>query len=164
MTQDSKVWKSKAGKPHANRRHGMTNSRAYKSWAHAKGRCYTITDPKYPQYGERGIKMCDRWRDSFENFHIDMGEPPLGMTIERKDVNGDYCPENCMWASLTDQARNKTSNRYVSGFGRNLLMTAWAKLLKTSDSHIFITLKHGHSVEWLAQRRGIEVNFGAKAR
>lgn len=104
--------------------------------------------------------MCKRWLCSFENFYADMGEPPPAATIERLDNDGDYCPENCVWAVPAAQNRNKSTNRYIEAFGKRLLMTDWAKLLKTSDSHIFITLKHGHSVEWLAKRRGIEVPCG----
>lgn len=104
--------------------------------------------------------MCDRWKDSFENFYADMGDPPPKMTIERKDNDGDYCPENCIWATPYQQGRNTSRNRYVEAFGERKLLTDWAKLLKTSDSHVFITLKHGYSVEWLAKRRGIEVQHG----
>jgi hypothetical protein len=100
--------------------------------------------------------MCDKWRNSFDNFYADMGDPPVGSSIERKDGNGNYCPENCMWATATEQGRNTARNRYVEGFGLRMLLTDWAKLLRTSDSHVFITLKHGHSIEWLAARRGIE--------
>lgn len=78
----------------------------YGIWVGMRGRCLTITNPAYHQYGGRGITVCARW-NSFKNFAIDMGERPIGYTLERKNNDGNYCPENCKWATHQEQQRNR---------------------------------------------------------
>lgn len=79
----------------------------YQAWNHMKQRCYNKNDSRYKHYGGRGIKVCERWINSFNNFYDDMGKRKEGLTLERIDVNGDYTPQNCEWANYTIQARNK---------------------------------------------------------
>lgn len=91
-------------------RHGHTaigyQSPTYRSWHAMKERCRNERHMSYPDYGGRGISVCDRW-DDFANFLADMGEKPARASLDRIDVNGNYEPSNCRWASATTQAANK---------------------------------------------------------
>jgi hypothetical protein len=108
-----------------NKTHGMTGTPTYKSWSSAKKRCETPSDKDYGKYGGRGIIMCDRWRDSFENFLADMGVKPEGMTLERRDVNGPYSPGNCEWATTKTQNRNRRITLYVTHQGQTKPLAQW---------------------------------------
>lgn len=90
------------------------DSRTYTTWRAMKDRCTQPSHGDWPDYGGRGIAVCDRWRSSFENFLADMGERPEGMTIDRLDVNGNYEPGNCRWANTKQQRANQRGS-YGSG-------------------------------------------------
>lgn len=81
-------------------------TRTYRIWSGMVARCVYPSSSAWPKYGGRGIKVCDRWR-TFTNFLADMGECPEGLTIERNDVNGNYEPSNCRWATWEEQRANK---------------------------------------------------------
>lgn len=88
--------------------HGMSHTSEYKSWASLKERCSNPNGQDWPDYGGRGITVCDRWRDSFEAFFADMGRKPTPKhSIDRIDVDGNYEPGNCRWADAVTQANNK---------------------------------------------------------
>lgn len=89
------------------RRHGMTRTPTYNSWQAAKQRCHDPKAAKYPSYGGRGIKMCNRWRESFDAFLEDMGERPKGMTLDRIDQCKGYEPDNVRWATAQEQSINR---------------------------------------------------------
>ena len=98
--------------------HRLTGTRVYRSWSSARQRCINPNDNNYIHYGARGIKICERW-NSFEVFLKDMGNPPsLNHTIERIDVNGNYEPNNCKWATPKEQARNKTNTKFYEYKGK----------------------------------------------
>jgi hypothetical protein len=92
-------------------KHGHTKNRnptrEYRSWQSMKRRCLEKAHVHYGNYGGRGITICERWVDSFENFFSDMGECPAGYTLDRIDPNGNYESSNCRWASWSQQASNK---------------------------------------------------------
>lgn len=91
-----------------------------------KARCYSPNDKSFHNYGGRGIRVCDRWKDSFENFYADMGDPPKGHTLERINNEGHYEPKNCRWASLKEQANNKRNNQMLSYNGKTQSLALWA--------------------------------------
>ena len=85
----------------------LSSHELYSVWRMMRQRCTSPTNPMYEYYGGRGISVCERWLNSFANFLADMGERPPGLTLERKDSNGDYTPNNCIWATRTAQMLNR---------------------------------------------------------
>lgn len=95
--------------------HGKMNTKSYGTWEGMLQRCNNSKSEGYPNYGGRGIQICKSWLD-FENFFTDMGERPDGMSLDRVDVNGDYCKDNCRWATPSVQGFNqRTSGNNTSG-------------------------------------------------
>ena len=131
--------------------HGMTGTPEYTCWCGMKHRCYNHKDSHWENYGGRGIKVCERWLNSFENFYADIGPRPDGMTIERIDVNGDYEPSNCKWIPARDQHRNKTNSRRLTAFGREQLLVDWARELNMDISQLHYHLERKNMeqiIEW----------------
>ena len=123
---------------------GRKNStRVYSIWRGMLQRC---RDENWQNYGERGIAVCERW-NSFENFYGDMGEPPSARhSIERKDPNGDYCPDNCVWATAKEQARNRRNNRIVEFNGEALTIAEWSDRTGIKSATIHARLDRGWDI------------------
>ncbi len=114
----------------ANKTHGKSETQTYKIWIGMRSRCIHTWNSKYKDYGGRGINVCTRWLKSFENFLKDMGERPDGMTLDRKNNEGDYKPSNCRWASNKQQSRNKRSTKLISFKGETKSLADWCEGLK----------------------------------
>lgn len=134
------------------RKHGHAiknnRSKAYRTWSNMIDRCENSNNNSYRNYGERGIKVCDRWRNSFENFLADMGEPlSINYSIDRINVNGDYEPKNCQWIPIAEQTKNQRRNVFLTHQGQTMLLADWAKKTGIDRRTISHRLKEGWSVE-----------------
>lgn len=128
------------------RTHGMSESSTFVSWMSMLNRCYNEKTPNYANYGARGIAVCQRWRESFENFLADMGERPEGKTLDRyPDKNGNYEPENCRWATYQEQNRNRRSNSLLTYNGVTKCIAEWAAEFNVNADAISWRLKRGWS-------------------
>ena len=114
-----------------------------------KYRCYNPSYNEYHRYGGRGIVVCDEWKDSFETFYkwaINNGYKD-NLTIERKDYDGNYCPENCCWIPMEQQARNTSKNKMLEFNGERKIMVEWAEEYNIKYSVLAERIQRGWSVE-----------------
>ena len=122
--------------------HGMTNTRTYSIWQAMRLRCNRINQ----DYSCRGITYDERW-DSFENFYLDMGEVPEGMSIDRIDVNGNYNKDNCRWATREQQANNTRANVFIEWNGKRQTRSQWERELNMKPTTLRSRLKAGWSLD-----------------
>ena len=111
-------------------KHGMSKTTTYRSFYNMLHRCYRASHKNFDRYGGRGIKVCDRWKNSFVNFVSDMGDKPIGMTLDRINNDKNYEPDNCQWATQKEQSRNTSRNVILSLHGETKCISDWAKDLK----------------------------------
>lgn len=138
------------------RKHGYTaagvKSRTYKTWSGLKTRCYNPNNKGHENYGAKGVGICDRWLNSFENFLEDMGERPIGKTLDRyPNMNGNYEPSNCRWATPKQQGENTRKSRVFEHNGISMNVSDWAKHFNTHRSNILKHLKKGRTIEQLVR-------------
>jgi len=116
---------------------GRKQSPEYSTWHAMKRRCYGENTKSYKNYGGRGIKVCDRWLNSFENFYEDMGSKPSHeLTLDRIDNNGNYELGNCRWGTEEQQRRNKRTNVWIEYDGMRMIQRDWAKHFRVNYSSL----------------------------
>jgi hypothetical protein len=98
----------------------------YRIWVGMKGRCLNPNDTRYARYGGRGITICAKWVNNFENFRADVGEKPKGKTLERINNNLGYYPNNVRWATPKEQANNRYTNVFITHEGMTMTLSQWA--------------------------------------
>lgn len=107
---------------------GSNKTKIYIVWRNMKSRCLNQSATDYPNYGGRGITICERWINSFANFLADMGiQPSPKHTIERRDSNGNYEPSNCRWATQKEQGNNRRNNVFIEHDGMRKTISQWAE-------------------------------------
>ncbi len=119
----------------------------YQCWQDMKQRCTNPRHKQYKNYGGRGIRICDRWLQAYRWFLQDMGEKPVGYTIDRIDNNGDYSRDNCRWATRMEQRRNQRTCVYIEHDGKKMTATEWAILLGKPPVTIRSRVAAGWKVE-----------------
>lgn len=125
----------------------LTEQPEYSTWTNMKARCYNQNNPAYNDYGGRGIQVCDRWLESFENFYNDMGKKPTSKhSLDRIDVDGDYCPSNCRWADAKTQANNTRRNHFLEYNGIKHTLAEWSLIIGKSHKLIGDRLSLGWSI------------------
>lgn len=127
--------------------HGKSHTPTYAIHQAIKARCSDPKNKYWANYGGRGIKVCDRWLESFENFLEDMGEKPSGYSIERIDVNGNYEPENCKWIPFNQQARNTTKTIKLTYAGTTKPLVEWAEESGIKPGTLYWRIKKGWEIE-----------------
>lgn len=137
-------------------KHGWYGTRTYRSWTAMIQRCENPNKDNYDIYGGRGISVCKRWRDSFDNFLADMGERPKGKSIDRIDHNGNYESDNCRWASSKTQCRNRRNNRYLTHNGESRCLAEWVEITGIDGATIDSRLKRGWSVKQALETKPID--------
>lgn len=132
--------------------HGLSKTPEYHIWKAMKARCYNQQHKNFPDYGGRGVKVCDRWLSSAANFVADMGvRPSPSHSIDRIDCNGMYEPSNCRWATQKEQTRNTRRSSLIEHGGRTMTVAEWADVLGVKES----TLHHRLYAGW-SEKKTIE--------
>ncbi len=136
-------------------KHGMAESTEYTCWVLMNQRCFNPKAGSFQYYGSRGITVCPEWANSFESFYRDMGPRPSPQhTIERRDVNGDYGPRNCYWATPDVQASNKTNSVYCVIDGTKMTVAEASRKFGLDSSLVYWRLKAGWSDEEAIHGKG----------
>lgn len=130
-------------------KHGMRNTRVYKIWCAMKERCYYKTHKDFKNYGGRGIIVCDEWKENFQAFYdwaMSNGYEE-NLTIDRIEVNGNYEPSNCRWASCKDQNNNRSNNHILILKNESHTITEWSRITGIPLSTIKTRINSGWTIE-----------------
>ena len=138
--------RSKNGK--SNKIHKCSDKKLMGVWRSMMYRCQNKKSNRYHRYGGRGIKVCDEWQDidTFTDWALANGYQH-GLTIDRIDLDGMYCPENCRFVDIMEQANNRSTSAFVEYKGERKTVTQWSRITGLQASTIYYRLKHGWSVE-----------------
>ena len=155
-TKSCGCWKKEASKARATK-HGMSRTSEYNIWCSLISRCTCANDHAWDRYGGRGIKVCTHWL-KFENFISDVGpRPSLDHSLDRRDNDGDYCPENCYWATRMEQAKNTRTNVFIEFEGERLHLSEWARRKSISLDTIRSRIRKGCTPEQIFQPMGTRI-------
>jgi|SRR6185369_3027369 len=141
--------------------HGMTGTREFRIWTNMKTRCLNKRTPAYKWYGALGVTIWSPWVNSFKTFYADMGPCPEGFTLERKDSNGPYSPQNCVWADWETQQNNRRNNTKITFNGKTMNVTQWERHLGLSQGIIGQRLKAGRTLEQAMQVRDLRLDHAS---
>lgn len=125
-------------------RQWKSDLQAYSIWHDMIKRCIKPKAKNYHDYGGRGIKVCERWL-LFDNFYADMGDPPMGLSLNRIDNDGDYCPDNCRWSTAAEQNRNRRGNHWVEHNGKRMVLSDWSVESGVNRAVLLKRLQEGQS-------------------
>lgn len=141
----------------------MRDKRTRQCYSDMKQRCLNPNSKQYKNYGERGIAICERWLESYDNFFSDMGLKPDGLTLDRIDNDASYSPENCRWATKKEQRRNQRTCHFLEFEGRRLLLREWAEEKGINELTLsYRLLRLGWSVEKALSTPALSPNEVAK--
>jgi hypothetical protein len=130
------------------KKHFKSKTKDHSRWWDMITRCYNKNSTSFKHYGGRGICVCDEWIQSFDKFMEDMGPPPTDKhTIDRINVNGNYCKKNCRWLTMKQQSLNRRNTKKIEYNGQNLSLSEWSEKLNFNHSVLGKRLKRGWSFE-----------------
>lgn len=135
--------------------HGQSYTRLYTVWISMKQRCFYEKHKHYKRYGGRGIIVCDEWKNDFTAFRdwaLSNGYAD-NLSIDRIDVDGNYCPENCRWATVEEQNNNTSTNHFLTYNGETKSIAEWSKVTDIPKSTISNRIKRGWTVEQTLKKR-----------
>lgn len=130
-------------------KHGDSNTRLYSIWKKIKSRCNDKNNTRYSDYGGRGITVCSEWSESFEAFKewsLENGYRK-DLTIDRKDVNGNYEPSNCRWVTNQKQQNNRRDNHFITYNGKTRTITEWARIYNLSENALVHRILRGWEID-----------------
>lgn len=132
-----------------NKTHDKTNTRIYGIWCYMKRRCYNENCKCYKNYGARGITMCDEWKNDFMTFYnwSMLHGYNDNLTIDRIDINGNYEPNNCRWATIKQQNRNTRKNKYYTINGETHCLSEWCEIYNLNYKRVQYRIRSNWTIE-----------------